>query len=415
MNVPNMDAYNLVRELDCDEERLYFINNHLLDFEYDVASYILAFDSDCYKFECLSYLSNEYYISLVIDSMKSEDFIARVVCSLPLDFSFSFIKSKFNNFKLISKIFMDGGVINPSSYESARNRFKMDNFDGSCLPSDMSFGIELEVVGGNSKRIRYFDVKPFGSWDNVVEESLCNNSVEITSPILHYTQKDMAELAAVCNFLKSNNAYVDESCAGHIHIGLNSFKSVKALANFYELYYLVEPAVYLMSNKLGELPRKEYTLFAASIKENYKDSLINNITKYDDFNEALYEIYTSLQMNHKYWSVNIGSLFSRLCPKDTIEFRMPNGSLEADDIMHNMRLFGNLVAISNVIDRESIDKLRSLNWDDRVIYLLKLLFNDLSDREYFYERWINNYDLMLRFKPDFKKNFIEDGKRELLF
>ena len=79
MRVPDSVAYKLVRELSSDEERLYFISNHLLDYDSKIVSYILALDSDSSKFECLPILINEYYISLVIDSMSSEDAIARAI------------------------------------------------------------------------------------------------------------------------------------------------------------------------------------------------------------------------------------------------------------------------------------------------------------------------------------------------
>ena len=46
MRVPDSVAYKLVRELSSDEERLYFISNHLLDYDSKIVSYILALDSD---------------------------------------------------------------------------------------------------------------------------------------------------------------------------------------------------------------------------------------------------------------------------------------------------------------------------------------------------------------------------------
>lgn len=420
MEVPDSEAYKLVRDLSCDEERLYFINNHLLDYDSEVVSYILALDSDLYKFECLPYLANEFYISLVIDSMSSDDAMARAIMNLPESFSLSFLKHKINGFSLASKIFMNNDVLYEDGYEKARERFKIADFDSSSVPSDMTFGIELEVIGGNSRRMRYFDIKPFGTWNNVSDETLAPNGVEVTSPILHYTSKDMAELRAVCNYLKSNGSYTDGCCSTHIHIGLNSFKSPQALYNFYSIFSIMEPILVLISNKAGELPREGLSMFAGLFHGYFEYLRKEDIIEFKDKEDTIYQLYDDLQMRHKYWTVNIGCMFNKLSPKDTIEFRIPNGTLDPDAIMHNMRLFGRLIMISNLIDKDHIedviDHLKTGSYDDIIMYFLKLVFDDLGDREYFYERWIDNYDLMLRNKDRYKYFFIsEEAKRELYF
>lgn len=420
MMVPDSMAYKLVRELSSDEERLYFIGNHLVDYDSKIVSYILALDSDSSKFECLPLLTNEYYISLVIDSMSSDDAIARAIMELPETFSLSFIKHKISGFSLASKVFSENDVLYEDGYENARERFKIDDFDGSSLPSDMTFGIELEVIGGNSRRMRYFNIKPFGTWNNVNDDSLAPNSVEVTSPILHYTSKDMSELRAVCSYLKSNGSYTDGSCAGHIHIGLNSFKSPQALYNFYSIFSLMEPILVLISNRAGELPREGLGMFSELYQGFFEFLRKENVIEFNDINDTISQLYFELQTGHKYWTVNIGNKFNRLHPKDTMEFRIPNGSLDPDVIIHNMKLFGRLIMISNLIDKDHIedviDQLKTGSYDDIIIYFLKLVFDDLDDREYFYERWIDNYDLMLRNKDKCKFFFIsEEAKRELYF
>ena len=159
--VPDSVAYKLVRELSSDEERLCFISDHFVDYDSKIVSYILALDSDSSKFECLPLLANEYYICLVIDSMSSDDAIARAIMELPETFSLSFIKHKINGFSLADKVFSENDVLYEDGYEKARERFKIDDFDSSSLPSDMTFGIELEVICCNSIRLIYFNIKPF--------------------------------------------------------------------------------------------------------------------------------------------------------------------------------------------------------------------------------------------------------------
>ena len=96
-------------------------------------------------------------------------------------------------------------------------------------------------------------------------------------------------------------------------------------------------------------------------------------------------------------SVNI--LNTNTQNKNTIEFRMANGTLDFNIIHQNLKLFALILVFTQKLSSDYnkglnyVDKLLSLEINERAKYFINSLFTDETDKEYFLQRWNANYQI----------------------
>lgn len=179
---------------------------------------------------------------------------------------------------------------------------------------------------------------------------------------------------------------------GHIHIGANFLvNDYKAWENFFTIYNECEEIFYKMSNRVGEIPREEVAEYAMSSNDVISNTFENSevsITTQEDL-ELIIETMKDTR--------NRGINFSNMEEEgiQTIEFRIPNGTIDINTITQNIRLFGQLL---NVSKQTSLDKeykkeeflvLKNHNLTERekVESLLNLLFDDEKEKDIYRQRW----------------------------
>ena len=114
----------------------------------------------------------------------------------------------------------------------------------------------------------------------------------------------------------------------------------------------------------------------------------------------------------RFASLNIKNAFS--VNKNTLEIRIPNGTIDCDDINLNIILFTRLLQKSkylseNISDKKLLNKLLILSKDipieDKKNYLLDILFDDDYElKNIFYDRFETNYYLETKMKLERTKN-----------
>ena len=102
------------------------------------------------------------------------------------------------------------------------------------IDKSISFGLELEASFDEGELIK--KVRKINKTWSIKGDSSIENGVEIVSPILHYTQNDLANLKYICDFMENNDFKVTNECGGHIHIGFNYFSNAKELEMLYMIY-----------------------------------------------------------------------------------------------------------------------------------------------------------------------------------
>ena len=208
------------------------------------------------------------------------------------------------------------------------------------LPEKMSFGVEIESEGKNSPLIRRTEYSFEPDWEAKGDGSLIDG-VEVVSPILHgNNKKDSDSIKNVCRRLERLGQSTSERCGGHIHIGADYLTYAKSWENLLELWGNSEKILYLISNKAGEIPRFGIQKYAAPIS-NSIEQMISDTSVQLETQEDLKEFAIKSQnkdRTHGINFMNVGSI-----DKNTIEFRLANGTIDENVWIENINLFGGII------------------------------------------------------------------------
>ena len=200
----------------------------------------------------------------------------------------------------------------------------------------MTVGIEIEAANLEVNN------SIFKRWKSKKEESV-ENGAEYTSPILTGSKGDSEEIYFVCNALKTMGAIVNGECGGHIHIGEKFLTTAQSYRNLVELWCNSEEILYAISNKEGEITRMgAVEKHAVPLSGKVENALKKQQIYVDDRTrewDLLMEII-DIQKD-RYSSINFKNYNHRI--KDTIEFRLSNGTLDPDVWVENINLFGGIM------------------------------------------------------------------------
>lgn len=209
------------------------------------------------------------------------------------------------------------------------------------LPPNMTIGIEIESEGNLSNIIEaLFD---FEKWKAKGDGSL-ENGVEVISPILHPTEKDANELYKVTQALNALGQTVSDRCGGHIHIGADYLTSAQAYFNLNDIWCNTEKILYTICNEKDTAPRKGVTNYAVPFSTKMQKALQQGSIDLTD-NSTKKSVIGELKkvQGNRYSGLNLLNVNNG---KNTIEFRLANGTINPDLWMDNINLFGGIIAIS---------------------------------------------------------------------
>lgn len=226
---------------------------------------------------------------------------------------------------------------------------KQDSRNTIFIPESMAIGIEIETLGEDEFANKMKEIKEFLGWRFKNEPSVVSRrngftGFEITSPKLTGNiQQTTSRIKSMCEFLCKIGNHVDETCGGHIHFESSYLDSAQAWINFIILYMHTERLLYIISNKEGEVPRKGIYNHAkpfAEILSSNLSSCIERIRALDSTNvQKAKDILANIQGNKNY-GINF------LHP-ETIEFRMPNGTIDSDVWIQNINLLGGIIRVAH--------------------------------------------------------------------
>lgn len=282
-----------------------------------------------------------------------------------------------------------------------RKDFKVPSYK-SILPPELTFGVEIECFGDNARGILYYKDKLVGY--DVKSEPALPDGLEFSSPILSWNYKDLNSIYQVCNFAKVNSLRCNGRSGGHIHFSSDYLNSIYAWFWFFYLYTKFESILYKISNEAGEKPRAN--IF--SIARPFSLDFINNINKIENIHDKD-DLILGVQnlFETKFIGVNLKNIFYK---SNTIEFRIPNGSVEADEIIKRILLYGNILKLSRrlaclPLDRklyEQLHKLDNTHEEETILnIMLDMLFESEEEKDIFKERYYYNKD----FNKDIEHNF----------
>lgn len=333
------------------------------------------------------------------------------------------------------------------------------------LPEIYRFGVELEAfnvntglpIGENSKSLYYSkESKEFlkaHRWKttNFLTESLnMEGGAELVSPILYDKQEDWQNLQETCEHMKKypgkhgKEVVADDKCGCHIHIdartlrGRTEEESQAIMKNFLSLWAESEELMYKMCNDVGDsirpgtinvkgsaihkLASKMQGIKGMAMPSGEKihkaiqnDNLKVSYKKFGRLKRALAKLKLD---NSRYSGLNLTNIGNP--DKDTVEFRIANGTLDPEIIKQNVYLYASLIETARTMTLEpeklgtKVDDFYRTDVDEKTKAdsFLKLLFENEQDQNIYRQRWQSVRKAEV-FKDNDKKGFAPNRfKRE---
>lgn len=340
--------------------------------EKDKAFILTRLTNDKLKLKYLSEIKDDINKSKIIMTIDDDDLKVEYIEKLDDKCAKSFLIASLKNTELRNKY-----------TEGIKKKYT-----NISIPHGMTVGMEIECEGKNSVDA-YLISDILEGWDSKMDSSL-QEGVEITSPILSNAKKDTDTLFLVCNVLQELGENTSDRCGAHIHIGANYLETKESYANLIELWSNNEELMFLLSNKVGEISREGIIKYASPISMKIlKDIQGNEFNKYDSLDKIQFiEKIKYLQITEKGQGtkrkgINFLTVNAENRNINTIEFRVSNGTIDANTWIENANFFGGLVAISQEISNIQNKSTEEIDDRDKIILekFTKLKNINLSNEE----------------------------------
>ncbi len=277
------------------------------------------------------------------------------------------------------------------------------------IPQDMSFGIEIEAASEYAFLYTQFPhiCKRWDMTNERVNRKYLEEEniyiIEASSPILSDCNEDIQDIYRVCTLLKSGGLEVEDNCGGHVHIGANYLTTKESYQRLIELWCNCEKIIFEICDEPYSVKRFTYDDYATPISGILKEGKIEdeqNLNK-DEFIAQLQSV-----QGDRYKSINFANVGKKA---STIEFRIPNGSLNPNVWIENIKLFGRMMKIAEELgkldNRETKEYTREERrklWlatmltnanvpeEDKAKFLINLLFDEEEYKQIYFERYNTN-------------------------
>jgi len=291
------------------------------------------------------------------------------------------------------------------------NNFYLSYRETLNLPSDLSFGVEIEYEKVLKFLTNWYVNRNLKNWNSKSDGSLKSGG-EVVSPLLYDDAKSWIELKSICEYLKKKRANTFNNAGGHIHVGAHILgKNIDNWMQFLKLYAAYESIIFRFSYGDKNTARHGMLRYAFPIADILKNK-INYIDYYKDGNDFI-SFSEGLPHYLKYQSLNLSNVkFNYIDSRDvfvknTIEFRCPNATTEEVIWQNNINAFTKmLIAPSKkIIDEDFLDyKLKyefvsylnsSYMYNEislkNALEFVDLIFDNNLDKVYFLRQYLKDY------------------------
>ena len=178
-----------------------------------------------------------------------------------------------------------------TTYENINDDLINYEYENVLNGNTSTFGVELEFVGGNADAIasELYDlgitavpyrlgyharVSDNSKWklerDGIVSSG--SQGGELVSPILKDTPETWRQIEAICEVAKRHGARINQSCGGHVHIGMNKLDTARQRwRRFFKIVENYEECLYKAAGgDLGRIRSNASSYQLALVKELQK-------------------------------------------------------------------------------------------------------------------------------------------------
>lgn len=234
-----------------------------------------------------------------------------------------------------------------------------------------TIGIEIETKGPYSAILRdllfkkpqekkkgplfyVFEDVDNTNWRTSYDPSLGLEGVELKSPIIRKGEGRENEIVEMCAFLESIGQYTDEDCGAHVHIGADILSSVQSYKNLIEIVTNCEEILYRLSTPEGDTLRKGTNKHAKPISEKIQNEIktghidITNNWQLEELKKQLVDQQRGIK-GYEVNFINLATGIDKDIKIDTIEFRIPNGTLDPQTWIDNINLYTGIMEAAEEI------------------------------------------------------------------
>ncbi|MFT8349213.1 amidoligase family protein [Clostridium saccharoperbutylacetonicum] len=243
--------------------------------------------------------------------------------------------------------------------DKLRNGVEVEyEYDNVLNGSDITFGVELEFVGGNANAIARdlynegicSDPERLGYhrrssnpnlWKLESDSSVSSGSQggELVSPILKDTPQTWRNIERICEIAKRHGATVNGRCGGHVHVGIDPLDTARQ--RWKRLFKVVsgyEECIYRAAGGDNGVIRRGYDHYAMPFRNKALMGIQSRITMNDEHD--LRNMVGSM-IATRYYGLNLKNISENRAK--TVEFRYFNGSLNPKQIQANVKLAAGVV------------------------------------------------------------------------
>lgn len=261
--------------------------------------------------------------------------------------------------------------------EKLRNGIEVPyDYENALNGSNITFGIELEFVGGNADaiarelydlgicgydhRVGYHSPGINGKWklerDGTVSSG--GSGGELVSPVLRDTPETWRNIEKICEVAKRHGATIDQRCGGHVHIGMEPLDTARQRwRRFFKVISGYEECIYRASGGDEGRIRRGHIDYASTFADRANYGSTTYISM-DNENDVI-DLARRVSNNNRYYGINLTNITNSSKP-DTVEFRYFNGSLNAKQIQANVKLASGIIMASEKARTKDVESI-SLN------------------------------------------------------
>lgn len=248
------------------------------------------------------------------------------------------------------------------TYENINDNLINYEYENVLNGNTSTFGVELEFVGGNADAIarELYDlgitaapyrlgyharVSDNTKWKLERDGSVSSGSQggELVSPVLKDTPETWRQIEIICEVAKRHGARVNQSCGGHVHIGMNKLDTARQRwRRFFKMVESYEECLYRAAGgDLGRI-RSNASSYATSFSERASEA--NRMAFRMDREEDVRYMTERVSKMNRYYGINLKNIATDRAP--TVEFRYFNGSLSPKQIQANIKLAAGIINAS---------------------------------------------------------------------
>ena len=245
------------------------------------------------------------------------------------------------------------------------------------LPDKMTIGVEIESEGLASRE-EIAGIIGNLSWKLKPDDTL-DDGIEAV-PLSGLTPSTAGdEIYGACKALCLSGQTISERCGGHIHIGADYLTNLQDWKNLRTIWNNTEKILYIISNRKGEIPRKGVLVYARPISGNDESKQeIINLENESDLEKFIVE--TKIIQGTRYSGINYCNVGRK--EKNTIEFRLPNGTLDPTTWIENINLFGGLVRVSHELSEIMLKSAEQRTEEEKkMLYNYKVIQTEQDERK----------------------------------